>query len=482
MVGDGFGHACAAADELAIEVHLEVAADTRDGQRQQVAARDLGHGLEAHAVPLRTGEAGRRACPLVGQGHLFERCVAREGWPAVRGRDRAADVQRLRRSGQGDEDQPQGQGRDHGVRHEAADSARRASGPRTATMQGRAQLPTHVIRRHTFDAPDNRLAHLCGRWTPTCAASRPRWGCVGTARGEFSHRRPARAVDSAGAAAGRAVREGARTHRRAAPPVGTGEGDRRRRPGTWGRIGVGGCARRPRRAAHTTRRPEWSHPEPDAVPAPDAGARHHLRHRPGRHRQDLPGRGLRRGRAGTSRRAAHRAHAPGGRGRGTARLPARRPGAEGRPLPASLVRRALRPDGFRPRGQGLRKGSDRNRAAGLHARAHAEPCLRDPRRGPEHDPRADEDVPDPHRVRQPVRGQRRREPDRPAAGHRQRPGRGGAGAGARAGHRLHALHRRRRRAPPAGGAHRRGLRSARPHAPCGRCPRGGAIRAGRPGS
>ena len=30
-------------------------------------------------------------------------------------------------------------------------------------MRGRAQLPTLVIRRHTFDAPDNRrLAHLCG--------------------------------------------------------------------------------------------------------------------------------------------------------------------------------------------------------------------------------------------------------------------------------------------------------------------------------
>ncbi len=44
-------------------------------------------------------------------------------------------------------------------------------------------------------------------------------------------------------------------------------------------------------------------------------ARHHLRHRPGRHRQNLSGRGLRRGRAGAQRGAAHRAHAPRGRSR-----------------------------------------------------------------------------------------------------------------------------------------------------------------------
>ena len=47
--------------------------------------------------------------------------------------------------------------------------------------------------------------------------------------------------------------------------------------------------------------------------------------------------------------AAHRADPPGGRGRRAARLPARRPGAEGRPVPAAAVRRAVRPDGLRPR-------------------------------------------------------------------------------------------------------------------------------------
>jgi hypothetical protein len=47
------------------------------------------------------------------------------------------------------------------------------------------------------------------------------------------------------------------------------------------------------------------------------------------------------------------------------------------------------------------RNADRDRAAGLHARAHAEPRLRHPRRGAEHHARADEDVPHPHRLWQP---------------------------------------------------------------------------------
>ena len=64
----------------------------------------------------------------------------------------------------------------------------------------------------------------------------------------------------------------------------------------------------------------------------------------------------------------------------------------------------------------------RDRAAGLHARAHAQQRLRDPRRGAEHHARADEDVPHPHRLRRQGGGDGRREPDRPAPGS-QRPGR-----------------------------------------------------------
>ena len=75
-------------------------------------------------------------------------------------------------------------------------------------------------------------------------------------------------------------------------------------------------------------------------------------------------------------------------------LPARRSGAEGRPLPAPALRCALRPDGLRPRDEDAgKKAGDRNRAAGLYARPHAEPRLHHSRRGAEHHAGADEDVP-----------------------------------------------------------------------------------------
>ena len=69
-------------------------------------------------------------------------------------------------------------------------------------------------------------------------------------------------------------------------------------------------------------------------------ARHRRRHRPGRHGQDVPRRGRRRRHARAQAGAAHRPRAAGGRGRRVARLPARRPAGEGRPVPAAAVRRA----------------------------------------------------------------------------------------------------------------------------------------------
>jgi hypothetical protein len=101
--------------------------------------------------------------------------------------------------------------------------------------------------------------------------------------------------------------------------------------------------------------------------------------------------------------AAHRADAPGGGGRRALGF-----------LPGDLAQKVdpyLRPlydalydlMGFDKVTKGLRAQRARDRAAGLHARAHAEPRLRHPRRGAEHHARADEDVPDPHRLRQPRR-------------------------------------------------------------------------------
>ena len=63
-----------------------------------------------------------------------------------------------------------------------------------------------------------------------------------------------------------------------------------------------------------------------------------------------------------------------------------------------------------------RRRDRRGRPARLHAGPHAQQQLHHPRRGPEHDAGADEDVPDPHRLRVQGRRHRRRHPDRPPGG------------------------------------------------------------------
>ena len=139
--------------------------------------------------------------------------------------------------------------------------------------------------------------------------------------------------------------------------------------------------------------------QPEALRRRDPPRDGDVRRRPGRHRQDVPGDGDGDGRAVAARGQPDHPHAPGGRGRRAARLPARRPDGQGRPVPAPAVRRAQRHDGSRARRLAPGEGRDRGRAAGLHARPHAQRLVRDPRRGAEHDARADEDVPDAARVR-----------------------------------------------------------------------------------
>ena len=164
--------------------------------------------------------------------------------------------------------------------------------------------------------------------------------------------------------------------------------------------------------------------EPEALRRRDRQAHHRLRHRPGRHRQDLPGDGQ--GRAGAAGQAGQPDHPdpPGGRGRRAARLPARHAERQDRPLPAAALRRAARHD--RPRVDPAADGRrhHRGRAAGLHARPHAQRRVHHPRRGAEHHARADEDVPDPARLRLQDRGHRRRHPGRPARRHQVRAARG----------------------------------------------------------
>src|SRR5690606_8195935 len=149
-------------------------------------------------------------------------------------------------------------------------------------------------------------------------------------------------------------------------------------------------------------------------------------------------------------------------GRRKARLPAGRPVAEGGPLPATALRRAVRDARRGEGGQAVGEERHRGGAACLHARTHPQRRVRDPGRGPEHLDRADEDVPDPDRLRFDRGGHRRPHPDRPAAPPEVR-AEGCAGRAARRGrHRLHLLRGQGRGAAPAGGADRQRLRRARP--------------------
>ncbi len=114
--------------------------------------------------------------------------------------------------------------------------------------------------------------------------------------------------------------------------------------------------------------------------------------------QDLPGHGHGPVLPPEQGRQPHHPDPPGRRGRREARLPARRHHPEGQPLSPAPLRRPLRPVPVRPGQPPDREGHHRDRPPGLHARPDPEQRLHHPRRGPEHDPRADEDDPDPGRA------------------------------------------------------------------------------------
>ena len=109
--------------------------------------------------------------------------------------------------------------------------------------------------------------------------------------------------------------------------------------------------------------------QPEALRRRDPALHDHVRRRPGRHRQDVPGHRDGGRRAEQARGQPHHPHPPRGRGRRAARLPARRPDGEGRSLPAPAVRRAARHARRRARRRPPRARGDRGRAARVHARA-----------------------------------------------------------------------------------------------------------------
>ena len=146
-------------------------------------------------------------------------------------------------------------------------------------------------------------------------------------------------------------------------------------------------------------------------------------------------------------------------------LPARHAQREDRPLPAPALRRAARHGRPRDHPQAARRRHHRGRPAGVPPRPLAQRLLHHPRRGAEHDARADEDVPDPPRLRLADRGHRRHQPGRPPVGDQVGPAGRGGDPRRRRGHLLLPPHRHRRRTPPAGRSHRGGLRGLRRPAP-----------------
>ena len=99
---------------------------------------------------------------------------------------------------------------------------------------------------------------------------------------------------------------------------------------------------------HPAHVPRTCHPSEDRRPEALRGrhprAHRHLRHRPGRHRQDLPRHGHGRGRAQAQGGRAHHPHASRGGGGGEPGLSARHAHREGGPLHPPALRRALRHD------------------------------------------------------------------------------------------------------------------------------------------
>ena len=115
-------------------------------------------------------------------------------------------------------------------------------------------------------------------------------------------------------------------------------------------------------------------------------------------------------------------------------------------------------DGLHPgRGRGL---ALRHRRLPGHAQ-HPERRVHHPRRGAEHLARADEDVPDPARLRLQDGRHRRRHAGRPALGHEERAAHRGGHPDRHRGRVLQPPHVARRGPAPSGGAHRGGVRRVR---------------------
>ena len=201
------------------------------------------------------------------------------------------------------------------ARHGRLRRARRRRARRPPTRRRQALASLMARRQHRglqrgrrrarrLAGPD--AARARGATSParsSCAATSSRW--TATPRRSPTARRRARAVEP----------------RRARPRDRAGDdrvGHARARPGPLADAGARGRRLAPPQPA---RRAEVGQPE--ALRRRHPLEHGHVRHRPGRHRQDLPGDRDGRRRAVAARGQPHHPHPPRGRGRRAARLPAR---------------------------------------------------------------------------------------------------------------------------------------------------------------
>ena len=165
-----------------------------------------------------------------------------------------------------------------------------------------------------------------------------------------------------------------------------------RSPGAHTRDDAPGRASRPsQEVARSVKAAPRPRRQPAQVPARDRHPRHQLRVGPAGTGK-TPWRSRWRWMRSTSRACSGDPGAPGGRGR-RSWASARRPDPEGRPCLRPLYDAPVRDAGVDKVARLLEKNVIE--IAPPTCAAHAQRCLRHPRRGAEHHDRADEDVPDP---------------------------------------------------------------------------------------
>jgi hypothetical protein len=76
VAGDRLGHAPAAVDALAVQEHLDVAADALDAEREHLVGLDAGRAIELNAIAHQAVEAWPRVGPVVGQRDRHRRLLA----------------------------------------------------------------------------------------------------------------------------------------------------------------------------------------------------------------------------------------------------------------------------------------------------------------------------------------------------------------------------------------------------------------------